>query len=725
MKNKLICAWSVIFLILLTVQGKSQNTATYQESFDMFNNPERGFLEWTNSALEASGCVAGDYTPCQQTYELLEDKNTTWSNFSTIQRIFNLHWFINDNSTISQWYLDNMQADFDFLRANGLKATILFEYVGSNDIAGDYDMAEYAKQNSSPNAQTVINHIDQITPIIQRNSDVIYSMRAGFIGPFGEWWGQSYQDTQPDDFGQTDNCDDTNFGLQNYQLNNRRMLLDKLLDILPKNRMIELRNIQEKERMYNLDIQTEKIQTDQAFDGSNISTYYTYCCTMSNSDFYDYIDYTSNETAYTPSYAEFFFCNKPQFYRCDFVIPDMEEHHLTTLRATDPVLYSAPESWTNGNCLDEIKRRLGYRLKMNNASVTAQAQQGKTIDLNINLENVGFSSPVNPRNVQLVLRHTSTGAEYKVNLCNRDPRYWFPNQSISINESIGIPNNIPSGTYSLFLNLNDPEPTLYNDPRYSIRFANQNVWESNTGYNRLSLNVQIGNYGGTTYTENQWLATANSVDSHCNLFYPDGSINGSRNENVDGGGGGGNCPNDLTITTTYNSGDNIDVEAANTITASNIINSGATIDYNAGYEIKLVDGFHAKYGAHFRAFIDGCINALLVNKNSDNIARFDHIPTMLKTNVSTPIPNEVTLRNYPNPFKGTTTIEYTLPQAGKVSMRISDLSGQVMAYPLSDKLHEVGVHVLQFDATALPVGIYLCTLRTAHTTQTHKITVFE
>jgi len=184
-----------------------------------------------------------------------------------------------------------------------------------------------------------------------------------------------------------------------------------------------------------------------------------------------------------------------------------------------------------------------------------------------------------------------------------------------------------------------------------------------------------------------------------------------------------NCPVNLNITTTYNSGSNIDLEASNTITASNIINSGATVDYDAGTHIDLVNGFHARYGCDFHAFIDGCGGALIVGGNDNDDSTFDDLKQILKTTAFTA--DEVTLRNYPNPFTGTTTIEYTLPQAGKVSMMISDLSGQVMAHPLSDKLHEVGVHILQFDATALPAGIYLCTLQTTHTTQTHKITVFE
>lgn len=178
------------------------------------------------------------------------------------------------------------------------------------------------------------------------------------------------------------------------------------------------------------------------------------------------------------------------------------------------------------------------------------------------------------------------------------------------------------------------------------------------------------------------------------------------------------CEPNINVTTTYNSGDNIDLEASNTITASNIINSGAVADYDAGVQIDLVNGFHARYGCDFDAFIDGC-SALLDNRNDETDGNHtEQPPTVYMT-------DEVVLRNYPNPFTGTTTIEYTLPQAGKISMKISDLSGKTVAYPLQDKVREAGVHVLQFDANNLSHGVYFCILQTANTVKTHKITLFE
>jgi len=117
-------------------------------------------------------------------------------------------------------------------------------------------------------------------------------------------------------------------------------------------------------------------------------------------------------------------------------------------------------------------------------------------------------------------------------------------------------------------------------------------------------------------------------------------------------------------------------------------------------------------------------NDFLINFNNTNTAHNSGDMTMLKTTATT-ISDEVALRNYPNPFTDMTTIEYVLPQDGKVSMTISDLSGKALANPLQDKMCESGVHTLQFDATSLSAGMYFCTLQTANIVKTHKITVFE
>ena len=51
--------------------------------------------------------------------------------------------------------------------------------------------------------------------------------------------------------------------------------------------------------------------------------------------------------------------------------------------------------------------------------------------------------------------------------------------------------DMASGEYKLYLNLPDPYESIHNDPRFSIRLANENVWEAETGYNYIAtINVE-------------------------------------------------------------------------------------------------------------------------------------------------------------------------------------------------------------------------------------------
>jgi hypothetical protein len=71
---------------------------------------------------------------------------------------------------------------------------------------------------------------------------------------------------------------------------------------------------------------------------------------------------------------------------------------------------------------------------------------------------------------------------------------------------------------------------------------------------------------------------------------------------------------------------------------------------------------------------------------------------------------QLSLGNYPNPFNGSTTITYTLPVAGKVTLEIRDLLG-VTVKTLVNEMQAAGDHALKYDASTLVSGIYTATIR--------------
>jgi len=158
--------------------------------------------------------------------------------------------------------------------------------------------------------------------------------------------------------------------------------------------------------------------------------------------------------------------------------------------------------------MNNIIRELGYRFELLSAEYSEKVAQGDSFTARIILKNLGYASLYNPRLVELVLKNGESGEIYKVKL-DIEARLWKPLVENEIEAEIGIPKEMPNGEYELYLNLADPEQTLYANPAYSVRLANKDVWEASTGYNKLNVKVQVApenktaNYEGTLVFKKQ------------------------------------------------------------------------------------------------------------------------------------------------------------------------------------------------------------------------------
>jgi hypothetical protein len=64
-----------------------------------------------------------------------------------------------------------------------------------------------------------------------------------------------------------------------------------------------------------------------------------------------------------------------------------------------------------------------------------------------------------------------------------------------------------------------------------------------------------------------------------------------------------------------------------------------------------------------------------------------------------------------NPVRDATTIAFTLPVPGTIRLSILNVRGEVLATLVDGEFNE-GDYRVQFDATPLPAGAYICRLRT-------------
>ena len=81
-------------------------------------------------------------------------------------------------------------------------------------------------------------------------------------------------------------------------------------------------------------------------------------------------------------------------------------------------------------------------------------------------------------------------------------------------------------------------------------------------------------------------------------------------------------------------------------------------------------------------------------------------------------------QNSPNPFNPTTTISFSIAEAGHVSIDVFNVAGQKVD-TLVDNVMTAGSHSAVWDAAGFSAGVYFYTVKTAGATKTMKMTLIK
>ncbi|MCB0284711.1 MAG: DUF4832 domain-containing protein [Calditrichaeota bacterium] len=444
----------IILLLPLLVYSQKTINVTFEESSEDFANPERGFFHARELTKPQNFDIRGE-------------------NLTLIYGRISADDF--RDKPFSDAFLQAIQTGFDEARKQGIKVNPRVAY-NSGPHPGCV-----AKYGDDAPKDIVLTHIAQLKPLWHKNKDVINLIDAGFIGGWGEWHNSAH-------------------GLDS--LHNRREILFAILDALPKDRMVVQRTPHYKRAIFTgSEIDGDSIITkERAFDGSYLSRvgHLNDCFLSSENDVgtYAFIDqgwtvekeleYIGTESRYVPFGGET--CSMDERGKCSNAVREMEKLHINYLNLDyNPNVLNR---WKEENCFEQIRRRLGYRFVLKSALIPEYINQGSSMKLTVELENKGFGELFNPRNVEIVIINNKTKSE-QVAIISDDPRFWSAGEPTTVNVELSIPNTLPVGMYSLGIRLPDSAPSIHNDPRYSIRFANSNCWDDKTGTNILTNKLQV------------------------------------------------------------------------------------------------------------------------------------------------------------------------------------------------------------------------------------------
>jgi hypothetical protein len=429
--KKLLSLLFLLFSVIISCQN-----VTYASSNVVTPNPEKGFYRYTSTGS------SGGYNLLNQS--TISGYRTT-ENITVIQRQFFLRPFIT-GTPITSTYLSNMQTDFNRIRNAGAKVIVRFTYTSSS--ATVYQ----------PTKTQILAHIQQLAPVINRNRDVIVSIQAGFIGRYGEWY---Y--TGSSEFG------DGNFTvLTTTQWNNRKEVMDRMVNSFDSSIPLQVRYVFAKQKMYgNTFIGRIGFYNDSFLGTWGDSGTFVVSGSLGTPSAAD-VTYWQNSTVNNPVSGESNMVNSPRT-DCSNALVEMDRFNWSLINKDYfPQVIS---NWQTNGCFTIMQRNLGYNLRLNSSNITNGV-------LTINIGNYGYANLFKDRKAFLVCKNTSTNINYSFLIDGNIKNIITTNYTITTNlASLGL----PVGSYKLYLNLPDP---LISNKLYSIQTSNLNTWTTE-GFNDL------------------------------------------------------------------------------------------------------------------------------------------------------------------------------------------------------------------------------------------------
>ena len=419
------------------------NEETFNAAEEGFANPERGWyrsMETQNATLEG--------------LRSYRRGNVTLVAFETYLGAYL-------NRDLDEDKLNEIDLAFSYARTAGLSVI----YRAAYDFSG--------KSNPDPgDINIVLRHIAQLKPIFYKYEDVLFNIQAGFLGPWGEWHHSRYGDPVKPEF--------------------QKLVADALLAAAPPSVTIAVRR---PEYVRNI-AGTQTLSAAEAFGSSKLArmAFHNDALMSEETDMDTYIDpdyqprekefaWINNHTRWTPFIGE---TNKVSAYNdAENAIRflDLMNAHSLNIEYHPNVL----KKWQNSrhdnmSAYEYIGMKLGYRFELREAEISKEAEAGGVMNLALKIMNTGFGHLLREKNFEIVLKQGATLIRAKI---DEDARFWNKNELVSRLYHFNLPSDIPPGEWEVYLRLSSTFENLSDNPSYSVRFSNENIWDAKLGLNRI------------------------------------------------------------------------------------------------------------------------------------------------------------------------------------------------------------------------------------------------
>ncbi len=244
------------------------------------------------------------------------------------------------------------------------------------------------------------------------------------------------------------------------------------------------------------------------------------------------------------------------------------------------------------------------------------------------------------------------------------------------------------------------------------------AWEV-AGVTNATANHTLVRKSSVTEGDTSWV-TAAGTDSASSewLVYPQDDFSHLGSHTMDAV-----VPVELTSFTAAVENNNISLRWK---TATEKNNRGFNIErkadnQNKWVKIAFVEGNGTTTKSNFYSYSDKNLNAgqysyRLRQVDFDGSYEFSKV---VEAVVANPITFDLA-QNYPNPFNPSTTIKFSMPEAGNVALKVFNVLGQQVK-TLVNGFMEAGVHTVNFNAVNLNSGIYFYKLETQNFNMVKKM----